>query len=69
MWGLFFSPLLSAGLLTNSESLWGVGGRESEGLKKRQTNRNTTYYKNVTETKVTTMHYTLSKLISTHAKH
>lgn len=36
MWGLFFSPLLSIGLLTNSESLLGVGGRESEGLKKNK---------------------------------
>lgn len=36
MWGLFFSPLLSIGLLTNSESLWGVGEREPDGLKKNK---------------------------------
>ena len=34
---LFFCIVLSVALLTNSESLLGVEGREPEGLKKTQT--------------------------------
>lgn len=57
MCGLFFSPLLSMGLLTNSESLLGVEGREPDGLKKnKQTKINNAYYKNIAKTKITTMH-------------
>lgn len=45
------------GLLTNSESLLGVEGREPDGLKKnKQTKINNAYYKNIAKTKITTMH-------------